>query len=369
MSALKYQIAAAPVRVLDMFGLVGTPRVPVAYVVEAANWSTRWDGTYICREIAKLAPGAAQVVDRPHALARRIVHFGSQFQWLAWVDALARSNQFVATFFHGKPDDGDEMARHVDDFLSSVPRLARVVTAATMIEARLLAWGVPREKLVRIPIGVDLGLFRPVGEVERRSARTRYRIPDTALVIGSFQKDGVGWGDGNEPKLVKGPDVLIDVAQRVARERTVFVLLTGPARGFVKRGLDRLGIPYAHDYVDDYLTLPQRYAALDVYLNPSREEGGPKGIIEAMASGIPVVSTRVGMAPELVRRGETGWIADPEDAEALARSIIEAGEPGKGRDRVVAAARTAVAACDWSEVGRRHYEEVYRPLLVGSVAS
>lgn len=129
------------------------------------------------------------------------------------------------------------MARHVDDFLASVPRLTRVVTAAELIEARLLDWGVPREKLIRIPIGVDTDLFRPANAAERKVARTRYAIPDEALVIGSFQKDGVGWGEGNKPKLIKGPDVFLDVVDRVARKRPVFVLLTGPARGFVKRGL------------------------------------------------------------------------------------------------------------------------------------
>jgi glycosyltransferase involved in cell wall biosynthesis len=363
MSGLKYRLAAAPVRLLDGMGLVPRPQVPVAFVAEAANWSTFWDGTYICREIEKLAPGTAELIYRPHALARRIVHFGSQFQWLAWADALARSNRFVATFFHGKPSDGDDMARHVDDFLASVPRLTRVVTAAELIEARLLDWGVPREKLIRIPIGVDTDLFRPANAAERKVARTRYAIPDEALVIGSFQKDGVGWGEGDEPKLIKGPDVFLDVVDRVARKRPVFVLLTGPARGFVKRGLDRLRIPYAHDYVEDYLTLPQRYAALDIYLNPSREEGGPKGILEGMATGVTVVSTRVGMAPEMVRSGETGWLEEVDDVERLAAAVLEAGEPGAQRERIVKNARAAIAACDWREVGRRHYEDLYRPLI------
>mgnify|MGYP003704367469 CR=1 FL=1 len=97
--------------------------------------------------------------------------------------------------------------------------------------------------------------------------------------------------------------------------------MTGPARGYVARGLERLGVPYAHDYVEDYFELAERYPALDVYLNCSREEGGPKGIIEAMAASVPVVSTRVGMAPDIIVHGRTGWLADSDDAASLARWV------------------------------------------------
>jgi len=144
------------------------------------------------------------------------------------------------------------------------------------------------------------------------------------------------------------------------------VLLTGPARGFVKRGLDRLGIAYAHDYVEDYLTLPDRYAALDVYLNPSREEGGPKGILEAMASGVPVVSTAVGMAPDIIGENVAGYLAKPGDAAGLADAILCIDENPEVCARMIAAARNAIAPCDWSLVARRHYADVYRPLIASN---
>jgi len=363
MSSLKYRLAAAPVRALDALGLAPRPATPVTYVAERANWSTKWDGTYVCRGIESFAPGTIELTYHPERQARRIVHFGSQFQWTAWADALRSSNRFVVTYFHGKPEDDASTERHVAAFLESLPRLERVVTAARLIEDRLLSWGVPRDKLVRIPIGVDLSSFAPVTPERRRAARQRFGIPDDSLVIGSFQKDGVGWGDGNEPKLIKGPDILVQVVERVAKHRRVFVLLTGPARGYVKQGLDRLGVAYAHDYVEDYLTLPERYAALDVYLNPSREEGGPKGILEGMASGIPVVSTTVGMAPDFIRNGDTGWIAAVGDVESLAQSVLACDAAPDLRARVIERARAAVAPCDWAHVARQHYDLVYRPLI------
>jgi glycosyltransferase involved in cell wall biosynthesis len=362
-SPLKYRLAALPICVLDRLGLVPQPRVPVSYVVERANWSIKWDGTYICRGIEQIIRGLIELSDRPERLANRLIHFGSQFQWVAWADALPKSNRFVATYFHGKPEDSPDMARHVEQFIASLPQLECVVTAARLVEQRLLSWGVPRSKLVRIPIGVDLDLFRPATAAERHEARAHYGISDDQLVIGSFQKDGIGWDEGLEPKMIKGPDILIETVARVMQNRSVFVLLTGPARGFVKRGLNRLGVPFAHDYVSDYRALMNRYAALDIYINPSREEGGPKGIIEAMAAGVPVVTSAVGMAPELVRPDETGQLVPPDDPDALAAAILEIDARPDIRTRIVSTARAAVDCCNWQNVAKRHYEEVYRPLM------
>jgi len=361
---LRNRLAGAPVALLDRLGLVPPPAARVNYVVERANWSIHWDGTYICAMIDKIAPGFARTTTRPAILARTVVHFGSHFQWLAWADAMAASNKFVTTYFHGKPEDGADMARSVEAFLDSVPRLARIVTAAGVVENRLLSWGVPRDKLVRIPIGVDLARFKPASESQRNQARARYGIRSDHLCIGSFQKDGVGWGSGDEPKLIKGPDVLLAVIEKVANIRPVFVLLTGPARGYVKRGLERLRVPYAHEHLDDYMSIAGMYPALDVYLNPSREEGGPKGILEAMASGVPVVSTRVGMAPDLIVHEVNGMLAEPDDAAALAAGIISLAEASAAsRERVRNEALRAVQGCDWTAVARRHLEEVYRPLV------
>ena len=63
------------------------------------------------------------------------------------------------------------------------------------------------------------------------------------------------------------------------------------------------------------------YSALDAYVVPSRQEGGPKSVLEAMASGVPIVSTRVGQATELIRDGENGRLVEVEDAEALAEAL------------------------------------------------
>ena len=345
-------------RRLAGLGFAVAPAPPVGFVIENADWAIRWVGEHICGEIERLAPNIAAVTIRPERLIGRVAHFGSQYMWLAWGRAMSPSNRYVVSFFHGKPEDGPDIARHIDAFMASVPRLSRIVTAASLVERRLLEWGVPRDKLVRIPIGVDTDLFAPPSPEQRTEARAALGIADHQIAVGSFQKDGVGWGAGLEPKLIKGPDVFLATIERLARDLPLFVVLSGPARGYVKQGLARLGVPYSHDYVARHEALAAIYHALDLYLITSREEGGPMGLMEAMASGVPVVSTAVGMAPDLIRPGETGGLAEPGDVEALcdaSRDILD-------RD-ITTAARESVMPCDWREVGRAHLEQVYKPLI------
>lgn len=281
--------------------------------------------------------------------------------WVAWGRHLSPSNRFVTSFFHGKPEDGPDVARHIDQFLESVPRLDRVVASNGLLRERLLSWGVPAEKIVEIPIGVDTRLFSPPDAGQREAARTRFGIPDGALCIGSFQKDGVGWGDGMEPKFIKGPDLFADSVIDLARDQPVFVLLTGPARGYIKERLSQAGIPFAHEYVKDYGDLRHAYHALDLYLITSREEGGPMALMESMASHVPVISTPVGMAPDLIDDGVSGWLTDVDAAAiaACARAALET----PGRADILAAAHEAVRRCDWQEVAAAHWHQVYQPLL------
>ncbi len=350
---------------LRSLGLRDEKFPPVNFIVERADWAIRWVGTYVCDGIEASHPGTASITTNPAPIADRIVHFGSQYMWLAWGPHMAKSNHFVTSFFHGKPGDSPDVARHIDTFVKSIPRLSKIVTGASLVEKRLLDWGVPREKLVRIPIGCDTSLFQPPTPEQRHTARTRLGIPDDHTCIGSFQKDGVGWGDGMEPKLIKGPDVFIEAVRKLAQQMPVFVLLTGPARGYVRLGLERHGVPFRHDFLSNYRDLVGHYHALDLYLVTSREEGGPMALMESMATHVPVVSTRVGQAEDLIVDTEANGLVDVNDVESMCEraTALLATTPELRHVRAVKARKTVVQTFDWRHVARRHYEQVYQPLL------
>jgi glycosyltransferase involved in cell wall biosynthesis len=80
--------------------------------------------------------------------------------------------------------------------------------------------------------------------------------------------------------------------------------------------------------------LPAVFGDLDVVVNSSINEGTPVSLIEALAADRPVVATRVGGTPDLLRNGEHGWLVPPQQPEALAGAILEALErPAEARRR------------------------------------
>jgi glycosyltransferase involved in cell wall biosynthesis len=92
----------------------------------------------------------------------------------------------------------------------------------------------------------------------------------------------------------------------------------------VRRELDKLGVPHRHVLARTRAELGRAYHDADVCLVTSRQEGGPKSVLEAMATGVPVVSTRVGQAAELIVDGHNGLLAAVDDVEALADAVERA---------------------------------------------
>lgn len=339
------------------------------YVIEPTDWSIAWDGRYITRGVRQSTGVPAHVVRSPLGLRNQIVHFGSRNLYLlGGYRDVEPTNRVVMTWFHGHPDDPTEDNRAM---IAALPDRARelrfVVTTSTIARSRLSKWGVPPEKIVVIPLGVDLSHFTSPTPAEKSQLRARLRIPPEAICVGSFHKDGAGWGEGLEPKWVKAPDVLLRSLRRLAERFPIFVLLTGPARGYVLAGLRESGIPHRHVFLRRYPDIAAYYRCLDLYLIPSREEGGPKALMECMATGVPLVSTRVGMCADVIRSGENGILVEVDDADGLARSAAELIESPSLRRAFAERGLNDVRQFDWPNVARQYYEKIYRPLLIADV--
>ncbi len=123
----------------------------------------------------------------------------------------------------------------------------------------------------------------------------------------------------------KGIDIAIDVHAAVLRTHPSARLLIvgeGPERSRLEADIARLGIGHAVEWlghVDDTAPVYRRSAVL---LLPSRSEGLPNVVLEAMAHGIPVVAAAVGGVPEIVRDGANGFLVTSGDAAAMAARIV-----------------------------------------------
>ena len=170
-------------------------------------------------------------------------------------------------------------------------------------------------KVAYQPFYVDEKTFCPssVGKAEicARLGMDFNRIKDK-FVISSFQRDTLGT-DLISPKWQKGPDRLVNILSSLPSRDKWILLLAGPRRHYVVNECRKRGIPYfcyGGDPVpgtDDIISgnIPAKDMALlynltDCYLVASNSEGGPKAVLEAAWSKTPVLSTDVGLAPDIL---------------------------------------------------------------------
>lgn len=173
------------------------------------------------------------------------------------------------------------------------------------------------EKAVTIPSGVDL-------EALTRCAPSREQA-----------RRWLGWSSGSRVVLgigrlvrVKGFDLALRaLAEALGREPALDLRLVlvgeGPEREALAGLAAELGIARQVCFVGASSEVPLYLAASDLLVAPSRNEGQGRALVEAMAMGLPVVATRVGGIPSVLRDGECGLLVPPESAGELARAILE----------------------------------------------
>jgi glycosyltransferase involved in cell wall biosynthesis len=198
------------------------------------------------------------------------------------------------------------------DFSRARGIVGRWIVGSSQGRHEMAAMGLPA---TRIPYLVDNSTFRPLGKSDGslQELRKQLHIPDGHYVIGNFFRDTEGDGTGR-PKLQKGPDVFLEIIRQL-RERGVLVhvLLAGPRRSWLRAALRQLNVSYSFagretEAGEDDLScntlsrqrLNELYNLLDLYLVPSRWEGGPHATLEATAAGVPVLSRPVGIAQDIL---------------------------------------------------------------------
>lgn len=124
----------------------------------------------------------------------------------------------------------------------------------------------------------------------------------------------------------KQPFLWLEMAKRVrARlaDRDVRFILVGggPLASGVRRAAEAYGLSDCLTLIGETTEVRHWLAQMDLFVHTSLHEGSPNSIIEAQYFGVPVVTTDMGPAQEVIRDGETGWIVDRMDAEAIADRV------------------------------------------------
>jgi glycosyltransferase involved in cell wall biosynthesis len=183
-------------------------------------------------------------------------------------------------------------------------------------------------RLTVIPNGIDLRS----PELPRRSLRKRLGIPAEAPVVGCLGR--LSWQ--------KAPEVYVK-ACGIAANRLPdahFVLVgDGPQRDRVQSALARTGLGERFHWVQSLPGAAATFGEFDVYVLPSRYEGGAYSPLEAMRAGTPVILTDAAGNSDTVEHGVTGLLVPVDDATSLGHSIIDLMRDGQRRAAFATAAR------------------------------
>jgi glycosyltransferase involved in cell wall biosynthesis len=175
----------------------------------------------------------------------------------------------------------------------------------------------------------------------------------TLVVPNAIPLDGRALASpGREPaKLVsvgrlqspKDPLALVRALARLrGREFRALLVGDGPLRPAVEEEIRRSGLDANVELAGERQDVARLLARSQLFVLSSRSEAMPITVLEAMAAGLPVVATRVGGMPELVREGESGLLVRPGDADELARALARLLDDPKARERFGRAARARV---------------------------
>ncbi|MFN4179082.1 MAG: glycosyltransferase family 4 protein [Armatimonadota bacterium] len=189
-----------------------------------------------------------------------------------------------------------------------------VIAVSDAAAQQVLKSGLPTEKVAVVRSCIDTKFFEPT-DGAREQMREHLEIKSDEFVIAA-----VG-------RLVKGKgyDVLLRALSQIPTSNRPILLLAGDGseRQQLENLSTELGISERARFLGFQTDVRPILWAADVFIHVPTNfpEGTPNAILEAMASGLPVIASKVGGIPEVVRDNETGLIVPPNDQEALAEAI------------------------------------------------
>ena len=208
----------------------------------------------------------------------------------------------------------------------------RVIAVTSGQREELLRFGVaPANRLALQLPGMDVSAFRNL-EDRQGVLRRQLGVPDGTLVVGTIGR----------LVPIKGLDVFLEAAAQVARDgaRPIRCLIAGdgPLRQPLEAQRDRLGLADGCTFLGEISDIRGFYAACDLVVMSSRNEGAPIVLLEAMAAGKPVVATAVGGVPDMVEDGVSALLVRSDHVDGLAEAMRQLIHDDGRRERIARAA-------------------------------
>jgi glycosyltransferase involved in cell wall biosynthesis len=235
----------------------------------------------------------------------------------------------------------------------------RIITVSDYVKERLILSGIPASKCQRIYNGVDINRYVPISSDEKKDFR-KY--------LADFEFENLIGIVANMVEL-KGHIFFIQAIPLILQRHpdSLFVFVgRGPLQSSLEEDVKKLGLSQRVRFLGKLLAVtPKLIASLDVLVQPSLTESFGLVVAEAMATGVPVVASRVGGVPEIVEDGVTGFLVEPQNPGELAAQVnylltnkLEAREFGEaGRKRVVSNFSIEYTAEEYYQLYRRLFSQ------------
>jgi glycosyltransferase involved in cell wall biosynthesis len=223
------------------------------------------------------------------------------------------------------------------------------------VAQRLLAFGVPSEKIKTIANGIDVTAFE-------RAQPLPLLKDEGSIVVGVVAR----------LDLQKGFEYLLRAARELCKMfpgLKIVIAGEGPDRSAIEEMIEQYGLQSSVVLAGQQSNMPAVYAAMDIFVLPSLNEGLPMTVLEAMAASKPVIATRVGAIPSVIRDGENGLLVAPKDSEGLRNAVASLLNDPERRRRLGDQAHTWVSQNYTSEAMALKYREMYEEVLGKPVPS
>ena len=250
--------------------------------------------------------------------------------------------------FHGFT--GGEFRNRVYEWLDrrAARRMDAVVAVSRPLGDRLVAAGVARDRVHVVP-----NAYRPRGDfLPRWAAREALGIPHDAIVVGWIGR----------LTAEKGADVLVDAISFLADDRVIGVFIGDGSDRSKLEALAKARAPERTRWLGLLPDASRFLPAFDAFALSSRTEGTPMVVFEAMDAGVPIVATRVGGVPDVLRP-QDAVLVDSENALALAGAIqgiiADRSAASKRADSARARLATSYSTGPWVE----RYHEIYQTII------
>jgi len=230
---------------------------------------------------------------------------------------------------------------------SAYRRAARVIAVSAAIKNRLLTL----EAELDVQVIPDCSSALRSSQHRSNAIREQFGIAPGQFVVGHV---------GALVDSHKGQLQIIEMARKSSGSGLVFILVGGGAdEAMLKHAAEGLGNVHFTGHVDnvgDYLNL------MNLFLYPSRHEGLGSVLLDAFEFGLPVVATRVGGIPEIVRDGVNGYLYEPNDTRSMLSTVLRLRDDAKPAAAMGLVNKRAAEAYTPARMGKR-YELIYQSVL------